>query len=420
MADDREAGYQRTLQQYRDFPMPIRSAEDDERGRYRRPGDDHFLIRNLVFGGRDPFADDCRILVAGGGTGDSTLYFAKLINDLGGTGRVVHLDQSPAANRICRERLDRFGLDNVDIQQRSLFDLDPAADGPFDYVNCNGVLHHLSDPDRGLRSLTAVTKPDGGLGIWIYAKYGRAGMYHVQRMMLDLVGDRPVDAESIALTKAVLDELPQSSLGHFDGARNLSTLTKHSSTPDAYGEQLVDRFLNSSDHPFSAREMFEFVERAGLGFLAFQQPLEALLYEPLNFVKAPALRAVLARMSLPDRAEFAERWHCRLNMHRIYLAKGDPVRVSDPGRVLRWLHDTSPREFGPERTKGIYLKDRQQQLPVLCGKASADLLAAVDGKTPNHVLFDRLGLDADAIAADEFALRIMMTFRLLEFVPPAG
>lgn len=27
---DREGGYQRTLQQYRDYPMPVRPAEDDE------------------------------------------------------------------------------------------------------------------------------------------------------------------------------------------------------------------------------------------------------------------------------------------------------------------------------------------------------------------------------------------------------
>ena len=125
MSTNLEAGYNRTLQQYQDYPMPIRSAEEDRNGQYKRLGDDEFSIRNLLFNGRNRFAEDCRVLVAGGGTGDSTLYFSKLLADLGSTGRVVHLDQSAAANRICRDRVGRFGLENVDIQERSLLDLDP-------------------------------------------------------------------------------------------------------------------------------------------------------------------------------------------------------------------------------------------------------------------------------------------------------
>lgn len=418
MPDDREARYQRTLQQYRDYPMPIRSAEEDERGDYVRPGDNHAAIRSLVFGGRDVFAGDARILVAGGGTGDSTLYFAKLIRDLGGTGSVVHLDQSPAANRICRERLDRFGLDNVDIDERSIYELDATVDGQFDYVNCNGVLHHLSDPDEGLRRLASVTRDDGGLGIWIYAKYGRAGLYHMQRMLLDLVGDRPIDGEAIELSKAIVAELPGSSLGRFDGAGNLASLTR-SSSMDRHGEQYADRFLISTDQPYSAREMFEFVERAGLEFTAFQRPVEALMYDPLNFVRAPAAREILAGKRFRDRAEFAERWHCKLNMHRIYLAKTAAPMVSDRGRVLAWRQrNASPRDLGPQRTQVLEMNG--MKLPVLINEASVALLSALDGTSTTGTLIDRHGIDEQAIAADEHKLRIAVTMGAIEVLPAAA
>ncbi|MEQ8398178.1 class I SAM-dependent methyltransferase [Thalassobaculum sp.] len=202
--------------------MPVRSIEDDRKKLFHRVGDNPSAICTLIFGGRDIFSGECRILVAGGGTGDSTLFFAKYLRDIGGNGRVVHLDQSAAANEIIATRLSRFDLNNVDIQERSLLDLDPQEDGLFDYINCNGVLHHLPSPVEGLHRLSSVTRPDGGLGIWTYAKYGRTGMYHVQRMILDLVGSRPVDADAIALTRDIFSELPSSSLGRYDGSGVLS------------------------------------------------------------------------------------------------------------------------------------------------------------------------------------------------------
>jgi hypothetical protein len=50
----------------------------------------------------------------------------------------------------------------------------PFEDNEFDIVWCNGVLHHTSDPDRGLREIARVLKPGGHL--WLYL-YGSGGIY---------------------------------------------------------------------------------------------------------------------------------------------------------------------------------------------------------------------------------------------------
>ena len=42
------------------------------------------------------------------------------------------------------------------------------------------MLHHLSDPDKGLRALHDVLEPDGAMHVMVYAPYGRAGMYMLQ------------------------------------------------------------------------------------------------------------------------------------------------------------------------------------------------------------------------------------------------
>ena len=50
----------------------------------------------------------------------------------------------------------------------------------FDQVVCTGVLHHLPDPDLGLRALRDVLRPQGAMHLMVYALYGRAGIYMMQ------------------------------------------------------------------------------------------------------------------------------------------------------------------------------------------------------------------------------------------------
>lgn len=52
-----------------------------------------------------------------------------------------------------------------------LLDL-PFPDGRFDAVFCVGVLHHLADPEAGLRGLWRILKPGGTLCLWVYAREG--------------------------------------------------------------------------------------------------------------------------------------------------------------------------------------------------------------------------------------------------------
>jgi tRNA (mo5U34)-methyltransferase len=57
---------------------------------------------------------------------------------------------------------DALGL-HVERIDASLYDLDPARLGQFDFVFLGNILLHLADPARALRALRSVTKPDGTL-----------------------------------------------------------------------------------------------------------------------------------------------------------------------------------------------------------------------------------------------------------------
>ena len=79
---------------------------------------------------------------------------------------------------------DKFHLANVRFQRENI--LEPSLpDASFDYVFCNGVLHHTSDPYGGFRHLVRIARPGGFIVVGLYNTYGRL-MLHVRRRLVRL------------------------------------------------------------------------------------------------------------------------------------------------------------------------------------------------------------------------------------------
>ncbi len=83
--------------------------------------------------------------------------------------KVVASDLSGSCLDIAQKRLKV--LKNFFPVQASIEAI-PFKDGSFDFVNCNGVLHHLSDADMALEEIFRVTKPGGMLFIGVYGRGG--------------------------------------------------------------------------------------------------------------------------------------------------------------------------------------------------------------------------------------------------------
>jgi ubiquinone/menaquinone biosynthesis C-methylase UbiE len=118
-------------------------------------------IEASVFSGK-------RCLDAGCGGGRGSILMAQ-----SGAREVVGVDLSETNVRTCRMRAAQKGLTNLTFQQHSLADL-PFEDETFDLVWCNGVLHHITEPDRGLGEIARVLKRGGRM--WLYL-YGSGGIY---------------------------------------------------------------------------------------------------------------------------------------------------------------------------------------------------------------------------------------------------
>ena len=136
----------RLAAQYETFPYPRREPRDEaKRLIVGSPG--HLReVDYWVFGARRPASRPLNALIAGGGTGDATIMLAQQMAREGRPGTITWLDRSGAALKIAQARAAARGLGNIVWEQRSLLELPGSGLGPFDYMDCCGVLHHLPEP----------------------------------------------------------------------------------------------------------------------------------------------------------------------------------------------------------------------------------------------------------------------------------
>ncbi|MBM2826628.1 MAG: Methylase involved in ubiquinone/menaquinone biosynthesis, partial [Dehalococcoidia bacterium] len=73
-----------------------------------------------------------------------------------------------------------------------------------DFVICNGVLHHTSDPFRGFQSIAQLVKPGGFIIVGLYNKYGRIST-DIRRFIFRLSGDRFKFLDTRLMAKDVSD-----------------------------------------------------------------------------------------------------------------------------------------------------------------------------------------------------------------------
>ncbi len=90
----------------------------------------------------------------GTGTGDVLLSVAET------AGKVIGVDSSEKMLAECRRRVESMGLKNVELRTGDAEDL-PLADAECDTVLSSMLLHHLADPQRGIREMARVLR-DGG------------------------------------------------------------------------------------------------------------------------------------------------------------------------------------------------------------------------------------------------------------------
>ena len=258
------------------------------------------------------YREDLSILIAGCGTSQAAKHAIRNPN-----ARVTGIDFSSKSISFTEKLKKKYDLDNLKVVKLSIENV-KELEMSFDRIVCTGVLHHLPDPDAGLKALREVLNPDGAMHLMVYAPYGRAGIYMMQKFC-KLLGIR-ADEDGIHDLIRSIKGLPP---GH-----PLETLIRNA--PDfQYEEALADALLNPMDRAYTVPQLFEFINNAGLKF--FRWIRQAMYSSRCGVMSQIPQSEKLQQLSSEEQYAAAELFRGTMVRHSMIAYRND--NPDDPGKL---------------------------------------------------------------------------------------
>jgi len=352
------------------YPRPVDSLENYARlwkDQRRRRADFH------LFWPAKAYREDYVILIAGCGTSQAAKHALRWPS-----AQVVGVDFS-ATSIASTEKLKReYHLTNLQIHN---FPIEQIRDLGirFDQIVCTGVLHHLADPDVGLRALHDVLKPDGAMHLMLYAPYGRAGIY----LMQDFCRRIGIDANDSEIRDLIvaLAALPP---GH--PLENLMRLA-----PDFREEAtLADALLHPQDRAYSVPQLFDFIKKGGF---TFGRWLRQAPYTPGcgAMAKIPQANRI-RKLSLENQYAIAELFRGTMVNHSLIIYRNDnpvPQEVSFMGSAwlryvpIRMAETVCVQERLPPEAAGVLINQNHTYTDLILPISPTEkiLFDAIDGNS---------------------------------------
>jgi len=347
------------------YPPPVANldrARDEWKDENRHRAEYHLLWPDR------PYRADLEILIAGCGTWQAAKY-ALCRPDA----RVVGIDVSTTSLEHTGQLKRQYGLANLEIRKLPIEDVG-ALEQRFDLIVCTGVLHHLADPDGGLRALRSALRPGGAVHLMVYGTYGRTGIYLLQDYCRMLgIGTSAQEIEDLV---AVLETLPP---------RHPLTALLNEARDFRNADALADALLNPRDRSYSVPELFELIDGSGLTFGRWY--LQAPYFPQCGAIAATPHATRLAALPARDQYAAVELWRGTIARHSVVAYRSD---ASEPGEKVRFDDERWQRYVPIRRPASICVKER---LPagaagVLLNRSHAphhDLILVIDAQEKRMV-----------------------------------
>ena len=271
---------------------------------------------------------------------------------------VLGIDISAGALAVARERLQRSGaaaqVGTLRQEQRSLLDLE--SEGPFDYINSVGVLHHLDQPESGLRSLAGCLAPDGLLHLFLYADAGRWEIHRTQQALTLLeVG---TGSDGLRLGRELLESLPE-------GNRLARHHRERWAVDCAADANFADMYLHPQETSYNLDRLFGFIETADLHFAGFSNPE---IWDPARLLQGELLERARA---LPQRQQWllVEQLDPDISHFEFFLSAAPVAAMPLTDEALRAAHGLrqpclwgEPDPILDRNMQPLQLSDAERQL----------------------------------------------------------
>lgn len=279
-----------------------------------------------------PKTQSIRILDAGCGTGSSTDYLIHLNPEA----EVTAIDLSEKALEVAKERCRRSGV--IDKHNKPVeflqLKLEEATElqGEFDFINCVGVLHHLPEPEAGIKALAEKLKPGGILHIFVYAELGRWEISLMQQAIALLQGNRRGDyQDGVKVGREIFANLPENN-------RVLQQEKKLWSLENHRDESFADMYVHPQEIDYNIETLFDLIDASGLDFVGFSNPQ---YWQLERLVGESSLMSRAEKMSDRERYRLIELLDPSLTHYEFFLAQ-PPLPKED------WSDDAKLKQATPQ------------------------------------------------------------------------
>ena len=140
-----------------------------------------------------------QLLVAGCGTGQHPIGRALAWRDVD----ILAVDLSRSSLAYAARMAGVMNAQGISFAQADILELG-RLDRQFQVIECAGVLHHMQDPEAGLRVLLGLLQPGGLMRLGLYSERARAAIVEARQRIATL-GLKPTPEDIKSFRQAVLD-----------------------------------------------------------------------------------------------------------------------------------------------------------------------------------------------------------------------
>ena len=239
---------------YQETPFPNYKDEDNKQTILEK-GNKNFLAAQF----KKFIGYKKSILEVGCGTGQLSIYFS-----IGTNNNVVALDPTIQSLNLAKKFTDNNSISNIHFLNADIFD-DVLTDQCFDFIWCNGVLHHTKDPYGAFKILIKSLKSKGYVLIGLYNKYGRLRTV-VRRYLYKIFGKKFLEKIDPTLKNLKLDENEKNAWIRDQYIHPIESLHTIDEVLKWFDENNIDfvSSIPSSDFDFDYKNIFEKKSRGSL------------------------------------------------------------------------------------------------------------------------------------------------------------
>ncbi len=194
-----------------------------------------------------------KVLVAGCGTGNQILHTQNYKN-----AQVTAIDLSLPSLAYAQRKINELRIDNVELIQMDILEVSLLKE-QFDIILCSGVLHHMDDPSKGLKTLLGILKNNGFLKLGLYSEQSRQDIVKARNY---------ISTKKLQTNEDNIRDFRQKII-----SGELSELKSFKSIGDFYSlSEFRDLCFHAQEHRFTINQLQETLKSNELEFLGFLLP----------------------------------------------------------------------------------------------------------------------------------------------------